>query len=749
MKMLSGFKSSRLNGVIRTVLISVATFLLIFVLILAGISPDTYDIHVGEPASKTIYATKDVEDTVTTEQLRVAAANAVEPSYKSVDASVNSAVLEDMKQAFEQLLSIRRSWVNRIRGNATEEQLSQINSSSPITLSQDMLTALLDSEEGMLQEVFDAGLSEVRETLNSTLPEGQESSAVTRITRDLVDDKYPTGAVTLVSEILRTCIRPNMLIDTEITEANRQKARDAVEPEVLVKREAIVREGEIVTEAQYQMISSLGLLADDKLDVPLFCGLALLLLVLCALIALYLIQFDASILTDTRRLSLLCIIIVLEIAISLLVRGMNSYLMPVALSAILISVLIDTRTALFVNCIISFMVSMLVSADGLFSMSMVSVMLMSFASGPMATLVLSRKQLRTGTLLAGFAIAVSNFLITMAIGLVSSTNLNTALLNSLWALGGGILSAVLAIGLQALLELVFNLATNAKLIELSNPNQPLLRRLLMEAPGTYHHSIIVANLAEAAATAVGANGLLARVGAYYHDVGKLKRPMYFKENQMGDNPHDRTDPRVSAAILTAHPRDGAQMAQKDRLPSPVVDIVRQHHGDSLALYFYDKAVKLYGEDVDVSSFRYEGPRPRSKEAAVVMLADTIEAATRTLANPSPEKMEALIRKLVREKLDDGQLNDSALTFSDLDKICSTFVTVLTGVFHERIEYPEINIPPRKPVEEEPPAEEAAAPSEPAAEPVAEEAEASAAEQAMEPAAEDAQVPPEEAVQNGN
>ena len=310
-------------------------------------------------------------------------------------------------------------------------------------------------------------------------------------------------------------------------------------------------------------------------------------------------------------------------------------------------------------------------------------------------------------------------------------------------------SAVLAIGLQALLELVFNLATNAKLIELSNPNQPLLRRLLMEAPGTYHHSIIVANLAEAAATAVGANGLLARVGAYYHDVGKLKRPMYFKENQRGDNPHDRTDPRVSAAILTAHPRDGAQMAQKDRLPSPVVDIVRQHHGDSLALYFYDKAVKLYGEDVDVSSFRYEGPRPRSKEAAVVMLADTIEAATRTLANPSPEKMEALIRKLVREKLDDGQLNDSALTFSDLDKICSTFVTVLTGVFHERIEYPEINIPPRKPVEEEPPAEEAAAPSEPAAEPVAEEAEASAAEQAMEPAAEDAQVPPEEAVQNGN
>ena len=232
----------------------------------------------------------------------------------------------------------------------------------------------------------------------------------------------------------------------------------------------------------------------------------------------------------------------------------------------------------------------------------------------------------------------------------------------------------------------------------------------MEAPGTYHHSIIVANLAEAGTEAVGGNGLLARVAAYYHDVGKLKRPMYFKENQIGsENPHDRADPRVSAAILTAHPRDGAQMATKEKLPPEVVDVIRQHHGDSVALYFYDKATKLYGDDVDVSAFRYEGPRPHSKEAAVVMLADTIEAATRTLANPSPDRMEQLIRKLVREKLNDGQLNDSALTFSDLDKICSTFCTVLTGVFHERIEYPDVPVPPRnQPVEEEEPAAEAPA-----------------------------------------
>jgi len=214
-------------------------------------------------------------------------------------------------------------------------------------------------------------------------------------------------------------------------------------------------------------------------------------------------------------------------------------------------------------------------------------------------------------------------------------------------------------------------------------------------------------------------------------VGKLKRPMYFKENQMGDNPHDRTDPRVSAAILTAHPRDGMQMAQKERLPQAILEIIHQHHGDSAALYFYDKAVKLYGADVDPGAFRYEGPRPRSKEAAVVMLADTIEAATRTLANPSPEKMEQLIRKLVREKLNDGQLNDSALTFGDLDKICASFVTVLTGVFHERIEYPDIAMPPRSiaepeaVIDEEAPADEA--PAAEIAEPAAETGEAAEVE----------------------
>ncbi len=695
MNKLSEFKFSRLSIVIQRVLCVAATFLLIFALLIAGVTPEQYDITVGEPAGMSVYATKDVEDTVTTQMLRDAAAEAVEPSYKSADMSVNTSVLNDIESMFSKLTSLRNEYRSTASAAISDATLEAFNARSPITMTKDMLSSLLSCDDETLSSIAEDAEEAMRDTLNATLPEGQEAAAITRISRGLADEDYPAGLVSVATEVLRACVQPNMLIDTEITEANRQAARDAVEPEVVVKRQIIVSEGQIVTEAQYQMIASLGLLKDNSIDLPLYGGLALTMLVLFFAVSMYLMQYDRVTLESMPRLLLLCIVCVLQVSISLLVSKASPYLMPVAMSTILLAILMSKKDAMFVGGTMGIVVSMLSSADGLFSMEAFCIILSAFASAPLAVYILRRRQMRAGALLAGCAAGVVNALVTLAVGFISSMNLNTALVNALWALAGGAISGVLSIGLQSLLESVFNLATTAKLIELSNPNQPLLRRLLLEAPGTYHHSIIVANLAEAAATAVGANGLLARVGAYYHDIGKLKRPMYFKENQMGDNPHDRTDPRVSAAILTAHPRDGAQMALKARVPMPIIDIIRQHHGDSLVLYFYDKAVKLYGNDVDADAFRYEGPRPRTREAAAVMLADTIEAATRAQANPTPEKMEQLIRKLVRAKMDDGQLSDCPLTFSDLDKICATFCTVLTGVFHERIEYPDITVPPRK------------------------------------------------------
>ena len=257
---------------------------------------------------------------------------------------------------------------------------------------------------------------------------------------------------------------------------------------------------------------------------------------------------------------------------------------------------------------------------------------------------------------------------------------------------GAVAASVICVGLQPVFEAGFNLVTPSKLIELSNPNQPLLRRLMIETPGTYHHAMIVANLAEAAAEAIDADSLVVRVGAYYHDIGKLIRPLYFKENQIGENPHDKTDPRVSTAILTEHTRDGVELARKHHLPEAIIDMIRQHHGDTPVMYFYAKTVKQMGEEnVDINDFRYDGPKPQSSEAAILMLADTVEAAVRSLPEPTREKISAMIRKLVRGKMEDGQLDECTLTFRDIDKICSAFETVLQGVFHERIEYPSVDL----------------------------------------------------------
>ena len=694
MKKRNKVRAQKLAPVLQVVLICSVTYILLTAMLLVGITPEQHEIQIGAPAALDILATKDVNDTVTTEANRDAAAAAVEPSYKSVDPSVVGEVLADIEDCFGQLIALREG----ASGDGVvldESALAKLNAALPVELTQEEYAALIQADEDTLRSLTNDVSASVRDTLNSTLPEGQENVAITRISRMLTMSGYSSPLVSVATDVMRKCVRPNMLIDEEITEANRQKARDAVEMVTCVKGEVIVRRGEIVTLAQYTMLSSLGLLKEDSLDLNLVAGIALTVLLIMVSLGLYLRRFEREKL-NPKNLMVLCLTAVLVVALCLAISNVNTYLMPVSLGMMLVALLIGSRMALFINLALGFIASLLTNASsGLFTMAMFSVVLMSLVSGPVILIVFSRRSQRITTLLAGVLVGVSNFLVTLAVGLINSAQLSSVAFNALWAMASGILSAVLCIGIQPLMELLFNLATNAKLIELSNPNQPLLRRLLLEAPGTYHHSIIVANLAEAAASAVGANGLLARVGAYYHDVGKLKRPGYFTENQMGDNPHDRTDPRVSAAILTAHPRDGYAMAQKARIPEPVLDIIKQHHGDGVALYFYDKAVKLYGaENVDVSAFRYDGPRPHTREAAVVMLSDTIEAATRSIPNPSPEKIDAMIRKLVRDKLNDGQLDDSNLTFNDLEKICSAFSTVLTGVFHERIEYPEVNLPPR-------------------------------------------------------
>jgi hypothetical protein len=262
------------------------------------------------------------------------------------------------------------------------------------------------------------------------------------------------------------------------------------------------------------------------------------------------------------------------------------------------------------------------------------------------------------------------------------------LLNGGAIMTGGLVSGVLALGTLPLWENVFKVLTPLKLMELTDPNQPLLRRLFAEAPGTYHHSLIVGNLSEAAAASIGANPLLAKAGAYYHDIGKLKRPSYFKENQFGiDNPHDRLEPIQSTEIIISHWEDGMKLGRETKLPREIMDIIDQHHGNTLMSYFYHKASEG-GSTLPEEGFRYGGQKPKSKEATIVMLADSVEAAVRSIKNMNETAIETMVGKIIKGKIDDGQLDQSPITTREINTVKKTFISVLRGIYHERIEYPE-------------------------------------------------------------
>lgn len=693
-----GRAERRFAPTVSRLLVGLVMFFVMFTLLSAAITPERYDIQIGQPAPNTIKAAKDVEDIITTEKLRNDAANNVRSVY-SVDENAKDTVLQTLSGRLDVVEQVANLYLPPEDGKSevTEAQLSTANQQlAPVEITSDELVALGAAEEKTLDAIMRRAEEFVTETMDNNLRESEIDASVQKISDTLLRERYSRLLVSVISKAVRASLQPNYFYDEAATESARQAERDKVETVTRIKGEVIVSDGEIVTEAQYEMLKALGMIKESTLDISLYYGVALLIVLLLTTGSLYLYLFEEKTFKSLRTLVLICVVCVVEMGASLLVREVTPYLMPSTLALLLLCQLVSRRSAIYLNIVMAIVISLFASASsGLFNMTMFTVMVNTLTSGTLALLIFKKRQQRTTTLLAGLIMGVSNMISTFAVGLVNNNNLMNVLGMAEWAAASSMLASILCIAIMPLLEWMFNVVTPSKLIELSNPNQPLLRRLLLEAPGTYHHSIIVANLAEAAANEVGANALLARVGAYYHDVGKLKRPGYFKENQMGDNPHDRTDPRVSTAILTAHPRDGAQMAKNERIPDAIVDIIRSHHGDSPVLYFYNKSRQENGDDVNIDDFRYDGPRPASREAAIVMLADTVEAAARSMPNPDADKLNTLIRTLVRQKLEDGQLDHCELTFADLDRICSSFLTVLSGVFHERIEYPSVEIPKKQ------------------------------------------------------
>lgn len=717
---LKAFLRSRSAVRLAIIIIGLA---LITALFEVAIVPVRYDLQVGMVPGSTIRATKDVEDTIATEVRRNQAAAAVTPTYLYQE-GVTEKVMADFDAIFAQLRLVHQygqTLPNQSanRSYSKEELQYAKDMLTSITLWDYQLTALMNSTSEELDDAYSLLYTALQSTMQGRVIEGQTANAVTSI-RQIVDYRISLRfGQYLASPILNACIQPNMLIDQEATDKAREAAREAVEPVIYKQGQNIVSKGEgRVTQNQMAMLSTLGLLADADVDMPTYLGAALLVLVTMLIMLAALRVEDCGIFEDTSRLLILLIIVFLTLAFSIAARLVNVYLAPILLCALLVTALLGRRTGLIVNAAVTLLVASLAAGGSeAYGEQMVALIISGLVSGTVSALFLGNKATRNRVVLAGILGCVTNFLIGFVLGLMTSIELTDTLTDSAWLVGGSLIGMLLCIAFQPLFETIFNLPTPMKLLELSNPNRPLMRKLLLEAPGTYHHSIIVANLAEAAAEAVNANPLLARVGGYYHDVGKLKRPQYFKENQQtDDNAHDRTDPYVSAAILTSHTRDGVAIAKAYRLPQAVINIIAEHHGDAPVMYFYHKALQMAeGKPVDINAFRYDSHPPRTKEGAIVLLCDTIEAAVRTMKNPTKEGIEEFIVKLMRGKLEDGQLSDCPLTLRDIDRIGMAVTQVLSGVFHERIEYPDIekDLAQAKRFEEE--AKQAAAKAEAAAE----------------------------------
>lgn len=681
---------------LRTLICALGS-LMILLLFLVAIVPVRYSISVGTVPTHTITANRDVVDEITTEQLRKAAAAAVTPTYYYTE-GVTDEVLTHFDTLFSQFdaaIQYSETLENYSPSRTyTADELAYARTIlTDLELRDYQLRTLLNTPRADLFSLRETIYAALQNAMASSVMEGHETDAVSSIMQ-IIGYRVDNTSLLLnvVQPMLKEVVRPNMIIDQAATEAARQLARDSVEPVVYKQGQNIVVKGEgRVEKYQYDMLANLGLLSDTSTDLSIYLGATMLvgMVLFVALLTLRLI--DEKNIKTLKRLLLLFSIMTITLGASILLRMINIYLAPIALCAILLASMLSLRSAIVANVAIAVLISALAAGGSTsYTSEMVQLMACAVVSGSLAALIVYKRTNRLRVIGAGLTAGISNFMVMLSLGLMTSSSKAGVLSNAFWCAGGGLLSGLLAIGVQPVLEAIFNLATPTKLMELSNPNHPLLRRLLLEAPGTYHHSIVVANLAEAAAEAIGANPLLARVGGYYHDVGKLRRPQYFKENQLGaENKLSELDPYTAAQIIIAHPRDGVTLARNYHLPKEVCTMIQEHHGNTPVMYFYSKAVQEMGEEnVDISSFRYDSQPPTTKEGALLLLCDTIEAAVRSMNNPTPEAIEEFIVKLVRGKLQDGQLSQSPLTLRDIDAICQACTTVLNGVFHERIEYPD-------------------------------------------------------------
>ncbi|MCU4794487.1 HD family phosphohydrolase [Bacillus cereus] len=675
----------------------------LFFALMNNVKPEQLDVDMYSIAKKTIHSPIKIEDKVITERKKQEAAQKVGDQYtyrseykqnrvdivNDVFAKVNE-VIQEMKAAGPE------EQKKMTDANKLEKLKKKLPSNLTKELSDENLLYFINAEPDQLELAKNAALTSVSVIMGGNIKMSEEMAAKERFVNEMKTLNVNSGLKEAVNALGSYAITANYFYDPAVTKEKKKAEEDLVPPVYILQGQVIVREGETISSDMYNQLKLVGLLEKGNSFQP-YVGLAVLIGVL-----LYFMHKQFEVFLQRKRedrpyilayITILSITIVLIKIISLFQKleyAGIAYVVPVAMGTILVKLMIGDRFVFLTSMIFSVCGSIMFN-EGVTSTLNYSVGIYVLLSSLSVSIFLREKNRRTMILQAGILVSILNVVVLAALLLLRNGNFSPLEIGTqlLMASLSGIISSVLAMGILPYLESGLGIVSSMKLMELSSPNHPLLRRILLEAPGTYHHSVMVANLSEAACEAVGANGVLARVGAYYHDVGKTVQPQFFIENQMGiENPHDKLDPVTSKDIIIAHVTDGVKMLEEYHIPQEIIDIAGQHHGTTLLKYFYYKAIKEDKEKYTEEMFRYPGSKATSKESAIVGIADSVEAAVRSMNHPTPDQINNLVQSIIKDRLQDGQFSECDLTFKELQIVGKTLCETLNGIFHSRITYPE-------------------------------------------------------------
>jgi putative nucleotidyltransferase with HDIG domain len=679
---MTGAAAARLVAVTALVAVS------LFAILAVDLVPNSVSLSVGDVAAEEIRAPRAVSfvSASETEAARAEAEDAVLPIYLEI--RPRAEIRTRQLAAYDaEVRAIEAVLADRDAGTISPTQVSSRLAEAAPSLRTDQVELLA----GMATARWTAATTEARRVLDLAQAGELREDALAdarQAARDAVSVDLAPEERAMAGDLAASHIAANLAFSAEATATARAEARAAVEPvRVTVQRnEAVVRAGDPITTLDLEKLTELGLTepAGDMLPI---LGYALLSVLLAILLVGFLWRFQPAIWHRPRSL-ILFLLILLVSAVVLRIAGdrtIAAYLVPTSAAVMLTGLLLGGAAG-------GAMAMSLAVVAGLVNSGALGPVVYVAAGGFASLVVILHAERLNAFVRAGLVLALVNVTVVVSFGLLDGLDATGIAQLAAAGLVNAALSVILAVGGFAVLGNVFGILTVFQMLELANPANPLLRRLLLETPGTYHHSVMVGNLAERAAETIGADPLLARVAAYYHDIGKMKNPLAFIENQAGGpNVHDDLAPETSARIIAAHVRDGVDLAQEYNLPPQVAGFIPQHHGTAVMGYFHGKAVQE-GDEPDADAFRYPGPKPQTREAAIVMLADGVEASVRSLPSKEDAAIREMVDRIVDGRLADGQLDDSNLTLRDIGRIRESFVEQLLGMYHQRITYPDNVLP---------------------------------------------------------